>query len=49
MNQIIKLDIDEYIEKNVKIIEPGFQKDMVSLHHLHQIDDFFVFDAAFKR
>ncbi len=48
INQIEKLTIDEYIEKTIKIIKPNFQKGLVSIHHLHQLNGVFVFDAAFK-
>ena len=48
MNQIIELNLEEYIEKNVRVIEPDFLKGLVSTHHLHQINDFFVIDGGFK-
>ncbi len=48
INQILKLTIEEYQEELIKKVEPDFQKGLVSIHHLHQIDGMFVFDAAFK-
>jgi len=48
INQIKKLTIDKYNEKTIKKVEPNFQEDMVMIHHLHQVDGLFVFDAAFK-
>lgn len=48
INQINKLSINEYVEKTIRKVEPDFQKGLVSIHHLHQIDGIFVFDAAFK-
>jgi hypothetical protein len=47
INQIEKLTLDEYYEKAVRIIEPNFQEGLKSIHHLHQIDNMFVFDASF--
>lgn len=49
INIIEKLSIEEYSEKIVKTIKPNFNKNLSSMHHLHQIDELFVFDAAFKK
>ncbi len=49
INQIEKLTMDEYSEKTVMTIEPNFRKGLMSMHHLHQIEDFFVFDAGYKK
>lgn len=46
INQIEELTITNYREKIVKKIEPNFRKDLVSIHHMNQIDGMFVFDAA---
>ncbi len=48
INQIQKLTIEKYQEKLIRKVEPDFQKDLVSMHHLHQIDGMFVFDAAYN-
>ncbi len=48
INQIEKLTIDEYIEKTIKKIEPNSLKGLVTMHHLHQLNEIFVLDAAFK-
>lgn len=49
INQIEELTIDVYRERTVKVVEPNFDKELTALHHLHQIDGAFVFDAAYKR
>ncbi|MEB8329860.1 hypothetical protein OO009_10885 [Flavobacteriaceae bacterium KMM 6897] len=49
INRIKELTINSYVEENSLIIEPDFHKGLISMHHLHQIDDLFVFDAAFKK
>ena len=48
INRIDKLTIDEYIETTVQIIEPDFDKNLMGLHHLHQCNGTFVFDAAYR-
>ena len=49
INLIKKLTIDEYHEEVIKIVKPDFQKGLESMHHLHQIDGLFIFDAAFTK
>lgn len=49
INEIETLTINEYKEKLITTVEPNFRKGMERMHHLHQIDDMFVFDAAYKR
>lgn len=49
INLVEKLTIDEYIESKVITVEPNFKKGLERMHHLHQIDDLFVFDAAYKK
>ncbi|MBU2907274.1 hypothetical protein KO529_20900 [Arenibacter algicola] len=49
INKIKELTIHSYKEENTRIIEPDFQEGLISIHHLHQIKDQFVFDAAFKK
>ena len=48
INRIDKLTIDEYIETTVQIIEPDFDKKLMGLHHVHQCNGTFVFDAAYR-
>ncbi len=49
INRIEKLNLEEYSEENVYKIEPNFQKKFMSIHHLHQVKDLFIFDAAYKK
>jgi len=49
INQVIKLTIDEYIEKDVLTSYPNFKNGLGSMHHLHQTEDLFVIDAAYKK
>lgn len=49
INQIKKMTIGEYKEKVIRKVEPNFKKNLLSIHHLHQIDKMFVFDAAYDR
>ena len=49
INQIKKLTIEEYQEEVIRKVEPDFKKGLVSIHHLHQIDEMFVFDGALKK
>lgn len=46
INKIKELTINSYVEEISEIIEPTFQKGLMSMHHLHQIEGLFVFDAA---
>lgn len=49
INKIKELTIHSYKEENTRIVEPNFHEGLISIHHLHQIKDQFVFDAAFKK
>lgn len=49
INKIEKLTIDDYIEKNITTIYPNFKEGLISMHHLHQYDNLFVIDAAYKK
>jgi hypothetical protein len=49
ISRIKKLTLNEYEEEPVISIEPNFRKGLCAIHHLHQIDGYFVFDACFKR
>ncbi len=48
INKIKKLTINEYEEECIKTIYPNFNKNLMSTHHLHQSNNLFVIDAAFK-
>ena len=43
------LTLNEYQEKTIVTVEPNFGKGLERIHHLHQIDGMYVFDAAYKR
>lgn len=47
INKIEKLDLNEYVEKNIRVVEPTFFKGLCAVHHLHQTHDMFMFDAAY--
>lgn len=48
INKIIKLNIDEYIEEKLITVLPNFKSGLVGMHHLHQLDDYYVFDVCQK-
>jgi hypothetical protein len=48
INKIIKLTLDEYEEETLVTVEPNFKKGLVGIHHLHQLDDCYIFDGCFK-
>ncbi|WP_298480326.1 hypothetical protein [uncultured Maribacter sp.] len=48
INKIEILNIDEYKERIVKMFEPNIEKGFIAMHHLHQIENIFAYDAAFK-
>jgi len=49
LNVIHKLSIEEYEEEQLIGIEPNFKKGLHATHHLHQLEDVFVIDGAYKR
>ena len=49
INKIEKLTIDEYIEKTIVTEYPDLQKGFIAMHHLHQSNEMFVIDAAYKK
>ncbi|MDR0221012.1 MAG: hypothetical protein LBI54_06380 [Lachnospiraceae bacterium] len=49
ISRIKKLTLDEYEEEPLITIEPNFRPGLVGIHHLHQINGAFVFDARFKK
>lgn len=48
LNKIIELSMESYNEIEINRIEPNFIHKLNGIHHLHQIEDRFVFDARFK-
>jgi hypothetical protein len=49
ISKIKKLTIDEYEEEPMVSIEPNFRKGLIGIHHLHQIEECFVFDGCYKK
>ena len=49
INKIIKLTIDEYEEETVTTTFGNFKSGLTKMHHLHQKDNLFVIDAAYKK
>ncbi len=49
INKIEKLSLKEYSEKTERVVRPSFDKKLMAMHHVHQLDDQFVFDAAYRR
>lgn len=49
INKIETLNIDEYNEATIITSFPNFKKGLKSMHHLHQLEDMFVIDAAYKK
>jgi hypothetical protein len=48
ISKIKRLNLNEYEEEHVISIEPNFRKNLFAIHHLCQIDGYFVFDGCFK-
>ena len=48
VNKIKKLTLNNYSEEKIINIKPNFHKNLVAVHHLHQHENIFVIDAAFK-
>ena len=44
IQEIKKLDPDNFIENNYCIVEPKFSKNLIGIHHLHSNNDFTVYD-----
>ena len=49
INEILKLNIEEYKEITVKKCLPFFNKNIQGIHHLHQKGDTFVTDICYKK
>ncbi len=46
INKIIKLNIEEYMEEKIITVYPNFKRGLVGLHHLHQLDNHYIFDVC---
>lgn len=49
INKIEKLSLKEYSEKTERIVRPNFDAKLMAMHHLHELDGQFIFDAAYRR
>lgn len=49
LNAIKTLTLEKYQEDKIIGIEPNFAKGLEATHHLHQIEDMFIIDGAFRR
>ncbi len=49
LNKITELSLEAYKEETVKTIMPDFIKGTNATHHLHQVDDMFIMDVAYRR
>lgn len=49
INRIDVLNINQYKEKTIRRISPDFYKGLLATHHLHQYENNFVIDAAYKK
>ena len=49
INRIKVLTLNDYVEETITTTFPNFQKGLTRMHHLHQSNNIFVFDAAFRR
>ncbi len=44
IQEIVKLDQDNFVEKNYFVVEPKFSKNLIAIHHLHSNNNFTVHD-----
>jgi len=49
LNAIKTLSLEEYEEDRIIGIEPNFARGLAATHHLHQLEDVFIIDGAFRR
>lgn len=49
INNIEKLTISEYSETTEQVVRPDFDKKLMAMHHVHQLGETYVFDAAYQR
>ncbi|MFD0797142.1 hypothetical protein ACFQZJ_06700 [Maribacter chungangensis] len=49
LNRIEKLTLNEYVEITERVVRPDFDKKLMAMHHVHQLGDTYVFDAAYRR
>ena len=49
ISKIVSLSLNDYKEKLIRNINPDFKKNLISVHHMDQSSDIFVYDAAFEK
>ncbi|RBN49503.1 glucosamine inositolphosphorylceramide transferase family protein [Flavobacterium psychrolimnae] len=49
LSKIINLDLNNYEEEELTVVEPDFRKNVIGIHHLHQLENMFVFDSCYKK
>ena len=49
INEVVKLNLDEYKETTIQKCIPEFRKNVIGMHHLHQTNNYFVFDICYNR
>jgi hypothetical protein len=49
ISKIKKLTLDIFEDEPVIAIEPHFTKGLIGIHHLHQLENNFVFDVCYNK
>ena len=49
LNAITELSLDSFKQEQLIGIEPNFSKGLEATHHLHQLEDMYIIDGAYKR
>ena len=49
LNKISTLNLEHYKETCLHRVMPNFHKNLIGVHHLHQIDNMFIIDGCFSK
>jgi len=49
LNKISTLTLEKYEEICIHRVMPNFHKDLIGVHHLHQLDNLFIIDGCFSK
>ena len=49
LNKILTLNLEKYEEKCVHRVMPNFHKNLIGIHHLHQLENYFIIDGCFAK
>jgi len=49
LNKISNLNLEHYKETCLHRVMPNFHKNLIGVHHLHQIDNMFIIDGCFSK